>query len=568
MTAAAPAPVELLAPSTIPLPPGMTIAWEQPGDEQFFWTMDKMHFPDPMPVLADVLTRSMYGSGLNHATALYDIPMRAQARRFWAHHYMTMAPLMLPEEELHAMGQRSEEKLGALIGRLEAQWADVWLPEIQAHLSHLSGYDLRSASMPELLVRLDDTVERNTRLWSIHFEIVLPVYMAISLFDEFYRDLFGNDSPFAAYALLQAIDNKTVETDHELYRLSERARALPEVRAIVTERPVEEIVAALGQSSQGQSFLHDLHAYLAVYGQRGNMWGIPYRSWIEDPAPAIKNLKDYVTQPERDPIAEQQAMAGEREVRIAEARERLASYPEAIRGQFEFLLHAAQIANALTEDHNYYIDFQGVYQVRRVFVALGERFERAGIIEQGDDIFHLTLDEIRASATAGSVIDRRDTVAERKAEIDRYRGAALPPAVGTAPPGPPPVNPVTTALGKLFGAPPQPSENPDELRGSAGSPGIVRGRARIARSLEDAASILPGDILVAETTSPPWTPLFATVAAVVTDTGGILSHCAVVAREYGIPAVVGVGMATTMLNDGDLLEVDGNQGIIRIIRES
>ena len=79
--------------------------------------------------------------------------------------------------------------------------------------------------------------------------------------------------------------------------------------------------------------------------------------------------------------------------------------------------------------------------------------------------------------------------------------------------------------------------------------------------------LAPGDVLVAETTSPPWTPLFASVAAVVTDTGGALSHCAVVAREYGIPAVVGVGRATTAIADGQLIEVDGDAGVVRVVQE-
>ncbi|MDQ3547566.1 MAG: PEP-utilizing enzyme, partial [Chloroflexota bacterium] len=106
------------------------------------------------------------------------------------------------------------------------------------------------------------------------------------------------------------------------------------------------------------------------------------------------------------------------------------------------------------------------------------------------------------------------------------------------------------------------------LNGAAGSPGVVQGTARVVRSLADAGRIGPGDILVAPTTAPPWTPLFATVAAVVTDTGGVLSHCAVVAREYRIPAVVGTGTATTAIQDGQLIEVDGDRGIVRIVQDS
>jgi pyruvate,water dikinase len=89
----------------------------------------------------------------------------------------------------------------------------------------------------------------------------------------------------------------------------------------------------------------------------------------------------------------------------------------------------------------------------------------------------------------------------------------------------------------------------------------------VLRSLPEGDGLEEGDVLVAETTAPPWTPLFATVAAVVTDTGGILSHCAVVAREYRIPAVVGAAMATATIRDGQPIEVDGDKGVVRILTE-
>ena len=106
------------------------------------------------------------------------------------------------------------------------------------------------------------------------------------------------------------------------------------------------------------------------------------------------------------------------------------------------------------------------------------------------------------------------------------------------------------------------------LQGSPGSPGVVRGRARVLRSLSEASGLQQDEVLVAETTAPPWTPLFATAAAVVTDTGGILSHCAVVAREYRIPAVVGVGAATATIRSGQTIEVDGDGGIVRVLSEN
>jgi phosphoenolpyruvate synthase/pyruvate phosphate dikinase len=107
----------------------------------------------------------------------------------------------------------------------------------------------------------------------------------------------------------------------------------------------------------------------------------------------------------------------------------------------------------------------------------------------------------------------------------------------------------------------------DVFYGMAGSPGVARGRVRIVRSLAEGQMLENGEVLVAPTTAPPWTPLFARAAAIVTDAGGILSHCAVVAREYSIPAVVGAKRATAVLRNGQLVEVDGTSGRIQIVDE-
>ena len=131
--------------------------------------------------------------------------------------------------------------------------------------------------------------------------------------------------------------------------------------------------------------------------------------------------------------------------------------------------------------------------------------------------------------------------------------------------GPPPEDPLSRAFGKFFGTPPEPSNEEGNLNGHAGSPGKIQGTAKVVGALAEAEKLQQGDILVTGTTSPAWTPLFATAGAIVTDTGGILSHCAVVAREYRIPAVVGTGAATKRISDGQVLEVDGDNGTVRIV---
>lgn len=550
----------------IPIPADLPAPWERSGDEHAFWTMDRMHFPYPLTKIDEAMVRMIYGPGMNHGFSTYDMPLRADSRRFWSYAYTSIMPLPLPDDEMAVMGKRSEEKFGVTMGQLMERWETVWLPEIRQLLSGWERFDLRAAATAELLVHLDETMRRFQHIWALHFEIVFAAQLPVSLFDEFYRDLFDSENAFAAYDLVQGFDNLTVRVGSDLWKLSRKAQVSPTVRAILEERAASDVMAALEASADGQAFLKELHAYLEEHGQRGGSWGLSYPSWIEDPLPVIKNLKDYISQPDRDPDLELAGLAAQRDQLIAAARERLQSYPEPVRKQFEFLLKAAQDGNVLSEDHNYWIDFCAAYEVRRVFMEFGRRFAEAGAIAEPNDIFHLTVEEIRETAGQLPSIDRKPLVDERRAEIAHYATIELPPAVGTAPPGPPPTNPMSQLLGKFMGTPPQPSSDPNVLYGAAGSAGVVRGTARVINSLAEADRIRAGDVLVAPTTAPPWTPLFATVAAVVTDTGGVLSHCAVVAREYRIPAVVGAGTATAVIQDGQLIEVDGDHGIVRIVQ--
>jgi phosphohistidine swiveling domain-containing protein len=553
----------------IPVPPEFPVIWESPDDDRLFWARDTMHFPDQMNELeGELVTRVAHTHGFTRASEAYDMPIRLQPRRINTYYYMAVAPVIVPPEETKAMEERAREKLEDAMARLGRTWSGDYLPEIQEYLRDWDGFDLRSASMPELLSHLDETLTRFQRLWEIHFNVAFPMLMAVSIFEEFYSDLFDSERAFDAYRLLQGLDNKTVESGRMLWRLSRRALEMPEVREILEERAAADVVPALEGSAEGRQFLTEFEAYLDEYGHRGDKWGVSYPTWAENPTPVVKMLKDYITQPGGGPDEELAALAAERERYLAETRERLAGYPQAVRDQFETLLKAAVEGMVLSEDHGFWIDFNSTARVRKVFVELGRRFAEAGVVEEPGDVFHLTINEIRETAEQLPQLDRRDLVARRKAEMERFGSMQPPPTLGTPPPGPPPDNPLNRALGKFFGGPPQQQDEPNVLQGNPGSPGLVSGRARVLRSLPETGGLEEGEILVAETTAPPWTPLFATAAAVVTDTGGVLSHCAVVAREYRIPAVVGAAMATSTIKDGQRIEVDGDKGIVRILSEN
>jgi pyruvate,water dikinase len=297
--------------------------------------------------------------------------------------------------------------------------------------------------------------------------------------------------------------------------------------------------------------------------------------WIEDPTIVIEYLKAYVTQPDAGRETDQAARVAEREKAVVDARARLTSYPQPVRDQFETLLKAAQTAAVVHEDHNYWIDQRLFYHVRQLILEFGRRFAETGALDAVDDVFYVTPEELHESREilAGQGEEKaqnrslQQCVRERKAEMEHYSRVTAPPMLGTMPPfemddgGP--------VLRAFFKGDFNPQENgssdPGVVNGLAGSAGIVRGKARVIRSLAEAGKLQKWDILVTEFTVPPWTPLFAIAGAIVTDIGGVLSHSAVVAREYRIPAVVGTGHATTTFHDGQLLEVDGNAGMVRAV---
>jgi phosphohistidine swiveling domain-containing protein len=544
--------------------PEFPVIWDDPTDAARYWTHDRWAVPGPISPLSFQLMTDMYG-GFGLGAGVYGLPIHMRGARVNTFVYVANCPDLVPAHVLEH-SDRAEELVRAAMGRLGELWDDEWLPEVRRHLALLEDFDLGGSSMPALRDHLDDTVARLSRLWEIHFLLLFPMLLAISEFDELHREVMGSEGSFDSYRLLQGFDNLTVDGSRALWDLSRRALGSPQVLSVLGDSEPAGVLAALEASPEGVAFLADLRAYLAEYGQRSNDpidLGEP--SWIEDPTPVITTLREYIEQPDRDVAGERAALVAERERAITAARVRLAGYPRPVAEQWESLLRAAQVATVLTEDHAYWIDLCGLYQARRVVVEVGRRLADGGAITVADDVVYLTLDEVREALEGRPARNVLAILASRKAEMEYFRTITPPPALGSAPPESEDDDPLSRAMAKFMGGAVPTATEPGVVLGTAGSPGVVRGTAKVVLSLGDAGKLQPGDILVTEYTGPWWTPLFGVAGALVTDFGGVLSHCAIVAREFGIPAVVGTGSSTITLVDGQLIEVDGDQGIVRII---
>src|SRR5262245_21589838 len=214
--------------SVIPIPPNFPFEWAHPSDARLFWNREQMHFPDPVTPLAEDAW-AVCLNGFNRALAVYDLGLRVLGRRINSYHYEAIVPLEASPEEQAAQSARSAEKLEAAMGRLGEAWVTELLPEIQEHLHFWESFDLAGASTPALIAHLGETITRTERLWEIHDLCMVPTFLAISMFDDLYRDLFGSEQALEGYRLLQGFHYKTLETDRALWLLSRQARNASEV---------------------------------------------------------------------------------------------------------------------------------------------------------------------------------------------------------------------------------------------------------------------------------------------------------------------------------------------------
>jgi phosphohistidine swiveling domain-containing protein len=217
----------------------------------------------------------------------------------------------------------------------------------------------------------------------------------------------------------------------------------------------------------------------------------------------------------------------------------------------------------LEETHAYSIDYPGLEATREALIGFGRRLVAEGRIDDPEDVFMLRREEVRAAVADSWGAPLQELVDERRRELEQARRSTPPPFLG---PPPDPRASVPAMVAKFYGVPGKARQEGDVLHGTAASSGTARGTARVVRSLDDFGRVQAGDILVCTTTTPAWTPLFGSIAGLVTDTGGILSHAAVVAREYGLPAVVGAAVATTIVPDGVQVEVNGAAGTLTLLR--
>lgn len=528
-----------------------------------FWAFDKMHAPRPLTPLSQDLVMSTLARGFTRAQAEYDCPVVAETRAINHYFYNSFHPH--PDESV--VKDRMTRYLGIvektvpLVGK---RWQNEWFPQIRDRNEAERDVDYAELSDEEMYSKYYEMTRWMEEMWYIHGHINFALISGAALSD-FYNEVMQPDDETEAYQILQGYHTRPVDAAHGLWSLSRQVKSSPTLTQVFDENPPRDLPKALEQTDEGKAFLADLDRYLYEFGWRSDaVYDLADVPWIEDPSIPLGNIARYVPMDESDdPIIGFNKAVARREELTAKIRARLADNPEKL-AEFERLFEPSKYAYPLTEDHAFYIDQMGVVLFRRFVRALGERLAARGCFDEGDDIFNLYDREVREAMANDT--DMRASVAARKAELERCAQVSPPDILGTPPPPPSPddfVDPFMDAVtSRLLGikAPALGEVDPDVIDGVAGSPGVYTGVARVVRSLEAAGDLEDGEVMVCEMTLPPWVPMFAIAGAVVADVGGVMSHCAIVAREFDLPAVVGSVDGTKRIETGMTVTVDGTRG--------
>jgi pyruvate,water dikinase len=396
-------------------------------------------------------------------------------------------------------------------------------------------------------------------------------------FEEFCRQRGLDEQGFVQ--LLSGFHGKPAETDTELWRIAKDARAKG-LEGVFREAPAGEIRATIASHREGRAWLDRFNDFLDAYGNRINAahLDVLYPTWREDPTPVLETIKGYFRRMDDgwDLETQRAAVVQNREQKVAAFRERVSP---ADRPAFERLLVAAQKVYAYQEDHGFYIDQGSTAALHYALMACGRRLVKLELAQQADDVFFLNfselteiLDDVARHESVGVYHHRtmvQPLIAERRRQWSEVASLEAPLTLGKVP------EKMTDPIAiKVFGIvddvlhPKGEKQVSMRLEGFAASRGVVEGPARVVMHFEEFSKVKSGEILICPYTGTAWTPLFLKIGGVVTDTGGMLTHAAIAAREYGIPAVVGTWNATASIRDGDIVRIDGGAGVVEVLQRA
>jgi len=420
-------------------------------------------------------------------------------------------------------------------------------------------------------------------MWHHHFEFLLLGYGAYLTFFGFCKKAFPEISDQTVARMVAGIEAEIFRPDEELRRLARCAVELGVEAQFQEGMSPQAIIESLVQTGEpGRSWLEELATSREPWFNInvGDGFYHYHRSWNDDLSMPFAGLPGYIARLKAGESLERPVdkLQAERRELIAAYRELLSSDDE--RGAYDQMITLAHRVFPYVEGHKFYCEHWYTNLFFNKIREFGALLAAHDFFPGQEDVFQLTHYELEAA-----IIDLMTSwsngspprgqgywpriVAERKAAIAEWAKHDTPPALGPVPdiiddPAIVMLWGITReALDTWLSAGSEGSGN--EIKGFAASSGVVEGPARVVKSVEEIGRLQKGDILVCQVTNPTWAPIFQKIAGAVSDIGGSMSHAAIVAREFSLPAVVGTGTATSRIRDGQRIRVDGGRGIVTIL---
>jgi pyruvate,water dikinase len=530
------------------------VEWENPEDEKRGWFWDQMHCPLPLTPLSASLWHDI-GNGFNDTGNLIGMPgfgVRLNIHGFAFIRQQPYADDQGLRERIRAKDAAEREP------NLLTFWRERYEPECRALTRAIRGLAADVTSLEAGLDLFGQVHAARRRLGQIHMLAMGLATQISSRFIDRCKTRFGAEGELIATDLMGGFPNRSLDSAKGLWELGELVRQLPSIEKLMRTESAGGFLESLKKTEGGSEFRDRLDAYLDEFGHRNESFSeLSFPTWAEEPKFPLLMVRRFLDQPsESSPSEMHRRTERRREERLAAVKASFGADEEGWR-EFEGEMLVAQQRTVLIEDHNFYIDQQGPAASRRFCLAIAGRLVERGLIDDRDEAFYVTKEDIAAIAR-GDSLDLRRSVKARRVERERWLRVLPPASIGAGEVA------MAPFMQRFFGPVSNEPMGEGAFRGVAGSPGVVRATARLVLGLDDIDRLAPGEILVTYATAPPWTPAFAIAGGIVTDIGGTLSHCAVVAREYGIPAVVGTRIATATIQDGALITVDGTNGVVRL----
>ena len=546
------------------------VEWENEEEKKLMWWYDDLHCPNPIsPMYFSV--GGWWGPTCKYfykrfGVGGYDWP----AKKIGGYVYTAVVPPKTTPDKVDAMFAYYGAVMPIYANTFAEQWEKDYVPELKELANKIIDFDFENSTIPAAMIHLEDCLDWQERAFRIHWILNYAQAQASAEFQGIYEEAVGPvDDDYALICV--SPDDRNWDSLRDAWHIKNAISADPAQYKYWTENSTKDIMAGLADAPGGAAIKEKIDAYVDEYGWKP-LWTHEYiyKIWREDPTPVYEAIKTYV---ETDYNYEEQIEAAHKSQNEAIERARARIDDEDLRAQFEDKLALNLKMLPLTPNHHFYID-QSIYaHMRIMFLGIADMLVKAGKLDDREDIFMLTYDELRAGAC--SDFDLKSCAAKGRADMEA--AAKKPPRYwyGTVDHwhlyeeiykqilwGYPDVFYKSLELEE------QKEQDPDLIKAISGSSGVVEGPARIVKSPAEFDQLKPEDIMVCQMTNPGWIIAFSKIAGLVTDTGGALSHPAVVSREFGIPCVVGTVNATYRIKTGDKIRVNGDEGTVEILERA